>query len=167
MRHRLYGRKLGRNKTHRAATQRALVASLLRHERIITTWEKAKTFAPFAEKLITMAKEKNLHNLRRAISLLQDKEMVKKLFEELGPRFKNRPGGYTRVVRLGGCRWDKDQDAKWAANRLGDNGTRVLFELVEKSEKVEETTAEKAEGAKTGKKEKPAKAKPAKKEAKA
>lgn len=147
MRHRLYGRKLGRNVSHRAATRRSLVVSLLQHEQIITTWEKAKTFAPFAEQMITLAKVKTLHNVRRAVSLLQDKTVVKKLFDEIGPRFKARPGGYTRVVRLGGSRWDKDQNSKWAATRLGDGGTRVLFELVEKGEaalKAAEDTAEKA-----------------------
>lgn len=150
MRHRLYGRKLGRNVTHRAATRRALVASLLRHERIITTWAKAKDFAPFAEKLITLAKEKNLHNVRRAVSLLQDKEIVRKLFDDIGPRFRERAGGYTRVVRLGGSRYDKDQDSRWAATRLGDNGPRVLFELVEKGPAYEAAQKEKAERATKG-----------------
>jgi large subunit ribosomal protein L17 len=97
MRHRIAGRKLGRNPWHRKATMRNLVAALFEHERITTTVEKAKHYRKDAEKLITLAKEKNLHNVRRAQSILQNKTIVKKLFDEIGPRFKDRPGGYTRV----------------------------------------------------------------------
>ena len=97
---------------------RNLVASLFEHERIETTLTKAKAHRPFAEKLITLAKVKNLHNYRRALALLgNDKAAVAKLFDEIGPRYKDRPGGYTRILRL-------------AKPRLGDNATRALFELV-------------------------------------
>ena len=85
--------------------------------RIITTPEKAKCFRPMAEKLITLAKEKNLHNVRRAMAEVPDKTVIKKLFDEIGPHFKDRPGGYTRIVRL-------------AKNRLGDDGGRAIWELV-------------------------------------
>ena len=118
MRHRIAGRKLGRNPYHRKATMRNLVAALFEHERITTTVEKAKHFRKDAEKLITLAKEKKLHNVRRAQSILQNKTIVKKLFDEIGPRFKDRPGGYTRVLRL-------------PKRRLGDNASQCIFELVE------------------------------------
>jgi large subunit ribosomal protein L17 len=95
-----------------------MTVSLLRHERIVTTVAKAKAFRPFAEKMITLAKERTLARYRRAISELQDKTIVKKLFDEIAPRFKDRPGGYTRILRL-------------AKNRLGDNATQAVFELVD------------------------------------
>jgi len=118
MRHRVKTRKLSRTVAHRKAMARNLVASLFEHERIETTLTKAKAHRPFAEKLITLAKVKNLHNYRRALALLgNDKATVAKLFDEIGPRFKDRPGGYTRILRL-------------AKPRLGDNATRALFELV-------------------------------------
>jgi len=118
MRHRKAGRKLGRNSAHRKALGRNLVSSLFQHGRITTTLEKAKEYRPMAEKMITLAKERNLHNIRRAVSLLQDKSTVKKLFEEIAPKYLDRPGGYTRILRL-------------EKNRLGDNATRALFELVD------------------------------------
>ena len=118
MRHRVKTRKLSRTVAHRKAMARNLVASLFEHERIETTLTKAKAHRPFAEKLITLAKVKNLHNYRRALALLgNDKATVARLFDEIGPRFKDRPGGYTRILRL-------------AKPRLGDNATRALFELV-------------------------------------
>ena len=118
MRHRKAGRRLGRTTEHRIATQRNMIAALFEHERIITTVEKAKEFRRHAEKLITLGKNKTLHNVRRAQAMLQDKDMVKKLFDELGPRYKDRPGGYTRVLRL-------------PKRRLGDNASQAIFELVD------------------------------------
>ncbi len=118
MRHRKAGKKIGRNSEHRLATQRNMLAALFRHERIVTTVEKAKAFKPAAEKLLSLGREKTLHNVRRAQAKLQDKDMVKKLFDELGPRYKDRPGGYTRILKL-------------PERRLGDGGSKCLFELVD------------------------------------
>lgn len=118
MRHLLKGRKLNRSGSHRQALGRNLVRALITHHRIITSVEKAKHYRPMVEKLITLAKEKNLHNIRRASAIVPDKTVVKKLFDEIGPHFRDRPGGYTRILRLG-------------KNRLGDNGSRAVFELVD------------------------------------
>lgn len=117
MRHRKQGRKLGRNSSHRKALGRNLVSSLFEHGRITTTVEKAKEYRPMAEKMITLAKKRELHNIRRAVAILQNKTIVKKLFEEIAPRYLDRPGGYTRIVRL-------------QKNRLGDNASQAIFELV-------------------------------------
>lgn len=131
MRHRVAGRQLSRTKEHRLAMRRNLVASLFQHETISTTIEKAKEVKPFAEKLITLAKTGTLANRRRAIALLGNRDIVAfeegepvrkgtiigKLFSELGPRYLDRPGGYTRIIRL-------------ALNRLGDNGQLVLLQLI-------------------------------------
>lgn len=117
MRHKLRGRKLNRSGAHRKALGRNLFRELITHHRIITTPEKAKAYRSMAEKLITLGKEKNLHNVRRAMAACPDKDVIKKLFDEIGPHFKDRPGGYTRIVRL-------------AKNRLGDDGGRAIWELV-------------------------------------
>jgi large subunit ribosomal protein L17 len=152
MRHKVAGRKLGRTKEHRLAMRRNLVASLFQHETISTTIEKAKEVKPFAEKLITLAKKGTLPARRRAISLLgnrniidfEDGQEVKKgtvigkLFSELGPRYLDRPGGYTRIIRL-------------SLRRLGDNGQLVLLQLVgtdEGEEKEVKTTRKKRFGRK-------------------
>jgi large subunit ribosomal protein L17 len=95
-----------------------MVADLFLHGRVITTLPKAKEYRRLAEKLITMGKKKSLHSYRRAISILQDKKAAKKLFEEIAPQYQERPGGYTRVLRL-------------SKNRLGDNASRAVFELVD------------------------------------
>jgi large subunit ribosomal protein L17 len=131
MRHRVAGRRLGRTKEHRLAMRRNLVASLIQHETISTTIEKAKEIKPFAEKLITLAKKGTLAARRRAISMLGNRDIVNeedgkvvktgtvigKLFSELGPRYLDRAGGYTRIIRL-------------SMRRLGDNGQLVLLQLV-------------------------------------
>ncbi len=118
MRHRVAGKKLGRNGAHRAAMERNFICSVIKHERVVTTVEKAKAMRGNLEKMITLGKEKSLHNYRRALSRLQDKEAVAKLFGELGPRYSERPGGYTRVVRLSG-------------HRIGDGGSKAILELVD------------------------------------
>jgi large subunit ribosomal protein L17 len=118
MRHRIRGRRLGRNTAHRTALKRNLLTSLFLHGRIITTLPKAKEYRPHAEKLITMAKVKSLHNIRRAARVIQDKTVLKKLFDEIGPNYVDRNGGYTRILKL-------------AKPRLGDNGKRAIFELVD------------------------------------
>ena len=121
MRHSVKKKKLSRTASHRKALARNLVSALIEHERIETTLAKAKAHRPFAEKLVTLAKEKNLANYRRALSLLgNDKAAVAKLFDVLGPRFKDRPGGYTRILKL-------------EKPRLGDKAPRAYFEFVERS----------------------------------
>jgi large subunit ribosomal protein L17 len=101
MRHRKSGRKLGRNSSHRKAMFRNMAASLFRHETIKTTVPKAKELRRVAEPLITLAKEDGVANRRLAFARLRDKEVVGKLFKDLGPRFKERPGGYIRILKLG------------------------------------------------------------------
>ena len=101
MRHRKSGRKLGRNSSHRKAMFRNMAASLLRHETIKTTLPKAKELRRVVEPLITLAKEDGVANRRLAFDRLRDKEMVGKLFSDLGPRFKERPGGYLRILKTG------------------------------------------------------------------
>jgi len=100
MRHRLAHRKLGRSSTHRMSVLRNMSASLIRHERIRTTLAKAKELRPFAERLVTLGKRDSLHARRRALQILPDKKAVAKLFSEVSPRFAERPGGYTRILKL-------------------------------------------------------------------
>ena len=128
MRHRYAGRKLGRTTSHRQAMTRNMAASLIEHERIITTTQKAKTVKPFVEKLVTLAKEPSQHNRRRAFAKLRSKEAVQKLFDVLGPRFLERPGGYCRILKL-------------SKPRLGDNGQRAVMEFVERTPEEEEVAA--------------------------
>ena len=137
MRHRKAGRKLGRNATHRLALYRNLAMALFRHERIITTLEKAKAVRPFVEKLITLAKKGDLHARRLAIARLgpmytaevtpgdeekaDNRRIITKLFSDIGPRFKDRPGGYTRII-------------KRHERRLGDAGRTAFLELLKEGE---------------------------------
>ena len=118
MRHQVAGKKLGRSSSHREALRRNFICSVITHERVVTTLHKAKGLQAVVEKMLTLGKEKSLHRYRRALSQLQDKAAVAKLFDELGPRFQDRPGGYTRVVRLPGY-------------RIGDGGTKAILELVD------------------------------------
>src|SRR3954451_4603461 len=99
MRHLKAGRKLGRNATHRLALMRNLTRALVEHGRIITTVEKAKEARRFVEKMITLAKKGTLHARRLALARLHDRETVAKLFDDIGPRFADRAGGYTRVIK--------------------------------------------------------------------
>ena len=122
MMHNVAGKSLQRNSAHRAALRKNFTVSLIKHERVVTTLAKAKALRPFVEKMITLARSSDgktkLHRIRRAISFLQDKAAVRKLFEVIGPRFANRQGGYTRILRM-------------ADYHIGDGGTKVVFELVE------------------------------------
>ena len=120
MRHRVAGYKLGRTTSHRIAMTRNMTNSLIEHERIVTTVQKAKAVKPFVEKLVTLSKDGSQHNRRRAFSKLRSKDAVGKLFEVLGPRFQDRPGGYCRIIKL-------------AKPRLGDNGERAILEFVERT----------------------------------
>ena len=101
MAHRIDGRKLGRPTDHRLALFRNLVTDLLRYERIITTEAKAREVRGLAERVITMGKRGDLHSRRRAMGFVYDKKVVEKVFAELGPRYSTRPGGYSRMVKLG------------------------------------------------------------------
>lgn len=139
MRHAVAGSKLGRNTAHRRATFRNLAAALFQHEQITTTIHKAKAVQAFVEKLITLARRGDLHARRRAISLLNDRELItvvkggaeeeeiaektliQKLFDEIGPRYKDRPGGYTRIIKL-------------ATHRIGDGTDLVVLQLVGEGE---------------------------------
>src|ERR1700756_554042 len=120
MRHLNAGRKLGRNAPHRLALMRNLARALFEHERIITTLEKAKEARRFVEKLITLAKKGTLHARRLVLMRLPDREAVEKLFE-IAPRFADRPGGYTRVI-------------KRHQRRLGDAGQTAFLELLKEGE---------------------------------
>ena len=101
MRHGKAHRKLGRTTSHRTAMFANMAASLIKHEQIVTTLPKAKELRPFVEKLVTLAKRGDLHARRQAISQVRDVEQVGKLFATLGPRYKDRNGGYTRVLKAG------------------------------------------------------------------
>ena len=101
MRHRVAHRKLGRTSEHRLSLLRNLAASLIKHERLRTTEAKAKELRPFVEKLVTLGKRDSLHARRRALSILPQKDVVRRLFGEISPRFSERPGGYTRILKLG------------------------------------------------------------------
>jgi large subunit ribosomal protein L17 len=117
MRHQLSGRQLSRNASHRHALMRNMSVSLLRHERIRTTLPKAKELRRVVEPLITLAKNDGDANRRLALARLRDVEIVEKLFAELGPRFRSRPGGYTRILRM--------------LPRPGDSAPMALMQLVE------------------------------------
>lgn len=110
MRHRVKGRKLSRTASHRKATMRALTMALVKEHRITTTVAKAKELRRFVEPIITRAKEDNLLNRRMVFSSLQNKETVKKLFSEVGPKSADRNGGYTRVIKLGFRQGDGAED---------------------------------------------------------
>jgi len=101
MRHLVAHKKLGRNSAQRKALLRNLVTSFLEKERIRTTLAKAKATRPLAEKMITLSRTNSLHARRRALKFIYKQDVVKKMFEEIGPRFSERPGGYTRIVKLG------------------------------------------------------------------
>ncbi len=118
MRHNVSGRKLNRTPSHRRMLYRNLVTELFRHERIQTTVPKAKEARSLAEKLITKAKAGDLNSRRHAARKLNDPAVLQKLFEEIGPRYAERPGGYTRILRLSG-------------NRKGDNAELAILELVD------------------------------------
>ncbi len=118
MRHRKQGRELGRTSSHRDALLRNMATSLFRHGRIATTLAKAKELRPFAERLITLAKRGDLHARRQARRQIADQEILFTLFHTIGPRFAERPGGYTRVLKTG--------------HRKGDGAEMAFVELVDR-----------------------------------
>ena len=152
MRHAVKGRKLGRTTSHREALFRNQLQSLMESERIITTLPKAKELRPIAEKVITRGKHGTVHDRRWALRWLIKRELVKKVFDEIAPRFTERPGGYLRIVKLG--------------PRQGDGAEMAVIELVEReaassqAEAPKETKAKKE--SKSVKEKKPAKEKAAK-----
>lgn len=138
MRHRVKGRKLKRTASHRTALLRALATSLLKYKRIKTTLAKAKEARTFVEKLITKAKKGDLHSRRLVMADIKDKEVIKELFSDIITKIGDRPGGYTRVVKLG--------------TRLGDAAQMAILELVDYNEvanqKAEERKSQKEQKAK-------------------
>jgi large subunit ribosomal protein L17 len=130
MRHRKTGRKLGRTAAHRRALRRHLAEALFRHERITTTIAKAKEMRPYVEHLISLSRRDTVHARRVFGREIQDRELIRQVFAEIGPRFISRPGGYTRVIRLN--------------TRIGDGAQLAILELVEKkgiAPKTEEAKA--------------------------
>lgn len=137
MNHRVAGKHLNRSTAHRRALRKNFTVSLLRHERVTTTLAKAKALRPHIEKIITLGKKKDLARVRRAVALLQDKAVVAKLFDELGPRYQDRQGGYVRIMRLPGY-------------RIGDGGDKAIIELVDNKvleQKLEAAEAEQVQEA--------------------
>ncbi len=125
MRHRKKGRQLGRQTKHRGALFRNLVTSLLDHERIETTEAKAKEIRGFTDRMITLGKEGTLPARRRALGFLRSKSVVSKLFDDVAARFKDRPGGYTRIIKT--------------RRRIGDAAEMVAIELVARQDKAAQT----------------------------
>ena len=122
MRHRRAGRRLNRTSSHRRSLFANMAAALIKHEQIVTTLPKAKELRRVTDRLITLAKRGSLHARRLAVSRVRDEAMVKKLFDVLGPRYQDRPGGYTRVMRAG--------------FRYGDSAPMAVIELVDRDEEA-------------------------------
>jgi large subunit ribosomal protein L17 len=142
MRHQLSGRQLSRNASHRKALMRNMATALLRHETIRTTLPKAKELRRVVEPLITLGKNDSLAGRRRAFSQLRDNEVVRKLFEDIGPRFKARAGGYTRILKM--------------ESRPGDAAPMALMQLVDKAQAAQAPAATDKPAAKARKKAAPA-----------
>ncbi len=151
MRHRARSRKLGRTSAHRASLYRNMVTSLLDKERIETTDAKAKEVRRLAERMITLGKRGGLHARRRALRVIRSRDVAAKVFDDLAERYRERAGGYTRVLKLG--------------NRVGDAAPVSIVELVEAGPKPESKPAAKKKGAKAAGKASEAKAAPKKKAA--
>jgi large subunit ribosomal protein L17 len=141
MRHRNAGRKLGRKTPHRIMMFRNLVTSLLDKERVRTTLPRAKEARPIAERMITLGKRESLHARRQALAFVKDPEVVSKLFKTLAPRFAERPGGYTRIIRLG--------------FRQGDGAQMAILELIGSGYKARKPAEKKGKKAKKAEKETP------------
>ena len=122
MKHNITHRKLNRTSSHRKALLMNLSNALIKHEQITTTLPKAKELRPFVEKIITLGKNGDLESRRKAVAILQDKNNIKKIFDIFADRYKERSGGYTRIVKLG--------------NRFGDNAPTAVIELVDRDEEA-------------------------------
>lgn len=118
MRHKMGGRKLNRTKEHRRAMLANMAAALVKHEQIVTTLPKAKELRPYVEKLVTLGKKGTLAGRRQAVSIMRDEDMAKKLFDTLANRYKDRQGGYTRIMKAG--------------FRYGDNAPLAVIEFVDR-----------------------------------
>lgn len=129
MRHGKFGRKLGRTTSHRIAMLRNMVTSMLKYEKIVTTDIKAKELRRVADKMITLGKRGDLHARRQALSFVRDPEMVGKLFSELAARFKERAGGYTRIIKTG--------------YRKGDSAPMAVIEFMPEAKPAKQTKAKK------------------------
>jgi large subunit ribosomal protein L17 len=132
MRHLKAGRKLNRSSAHRKALFRNLVTSLLEHEQVKTTDAKAKAVRPIVDRMITLGKRGTLHARRQALSFVRSEDVVKKLFDDVAPRFRERPGGYTRIVKLGVRRGDA---AAMSVVELVDRGDAARSEAEKKRER--------------------------------
>jgi large subunit ribosomal protein L17 len=117
MRHNKSGKRLGRNTPHRTAMLRNMVTSLFEHEKLTTTDARAKELRKVADRMITLGKRGDLHARRQVLNIIRDQKVVAKLFDQIGPRYKDRPGGYTRIIKVG--------------SRLGDNAPQSIIALVE------------------------------------
>ena len=137
MRHLVKGRKLGRTPSHRKATLSALSVALLKEHRIVTTEAKAKELRPFVEPLITKAKEDTTHNRRQVFAKLKNKKVVSHLFDEIAQKAMDRPGGYTRVIKIG--------------NRSGDGAKMAVIELVDYNDIKPEDSQKKKRTRRSGK----------------
>lgn len=135
MRHNKSGKRLGRNSSHRGAMLRNMVTSLFEHGKITTTDVRAKELRKIVERMVTLGKRGDLHARRQASQVIRDKKVVAKLFDQVGPRYKDRPGGYTRIIKLG--------------SRLGDNAPQSIIELVEEEFTAKPKKAAPATKAKT------------------
>ena len=122
MKHNIIHKKLNRTSSHRKALLMNLSNALIKHEQIQTTLPKAKELRPFIEKVITLGKKGDLESRRKTISILQDEKMTKKVFDIIANRYKDRSGGYTRIIKLG--------------NRFGDNAATAVIELVDRDEEA-------------------------------
>ena len=131
MRHRVKGRKLNRTSSHRKALMGSLATMVLKHKRIRTTVAKAKEARSVVESLITKARKDDLHSKRQVMKVIHDKEVVKELFSEIVPKIGDRPGGYTRVIKLG--------------NRIGDAASMAILELVDYNDVINKKAEEKKE----------------------
>ena len=141
MRHLKSGRKLNRTSSHRRALIRNLITSLLRDEKIQTTDPKAKELRRWADRVITLGKQGSLHARRQALGIVQDKAVVRKLFDAIAPRFKDRPGGYTRIIKIG--------------TRRGDAASMSLIELVGGGDGAAENTGGRKKSRRARRKESP------------
>ena len=122
MKHNIAHRKLNRSSSHRKALLMNLSNALLKHEQITTTLPKAKELKPYVEKIITLGKKGDLHSKKKTISILRDKKNTKKVFDIFSKRYKDRLGGYTRIIKIG--------------NRFGDNALTAIIELVDRDEEA-------------------------------
>lgn len=127
MRHRVAGRKFDRNTGHRMAMFKNLVTDLLKYERIQTTEQKAKEIRPMAERIITLGRDGTVHARRQALRFVTDKDVVDRVFTTYGPRYATRPGGYTRIMKVG--------------QRLGDGASMAIIELVGNEKEATRTPA--------------------------